>query len=117
VGTQTVEALAPAVNFYRTTAWRRLRWHVLVRDGFRCVVCGADVGSRGAARVDHILPRKSHPHLELDPSNCRTLCTTHDNQAHREKRTRVRIGANGRIERFNTAVGVDGWPIDKTNER
>jgi 5-methylcytosine-specific restriction protein A len=98
-------------NFYRTKAWRRLRWHVLVRDNFRCVVCGADVGSRYAARVDHILPRKTHPHLELDEANCRTLCAAHDNQSHREKGSRrVTLGAHGRVERFNVAVDNDGWP-------
>lgn len=95
------------MNFYYTKAWRRLRWAVLVRDGFRCVVCGADVGSRGKARVDHIKPRKTHPHLELEMSNCRTLCAAHDNQAHREKRAH---SSGARIERFNTPIGNDGWP-------
>ena len=95
------------MNFYRTKAWRRLRWSVLVRDNFRCVICGADVGSRYAARVDHILPMKSHPHLALDATNLRTLCAAHDNQAHREKPSG---GKGGRIERFNTPIDIDGWP-------
>ena len=35
---------------------RRLRWRILNRDDFRCVVCGAD------AATDHSVPARSGPH-------------------------------------------------------
>lgn len=93
--------------FYTSAAWRKLRWLVLRRDHFRCVVCGCSVAERGAARVDHIHPRRTHPQLELDINNCRTLCATHDNQAHSEK---AAGGGGARRERFRLGVGADGWP-------
>jgi 5-methylcytosine-specific restriction endonuclease McrA len=97
--------------FYFSPAWRALRLLVLRRDRWRCVVCGAGVWARGAARVDHIKPRRTHPDLELVSDNCRTLCTLHDAQAHRE-RGPGRAPVVGRVERFTLrGVGADGWPI------
>lgn len=95
--------------FYSSPAWRQLRRQALQRDGERCVVCGVDVSAPGAARVDHIKTRRERPDLELALSNVRTLCSTHDNQGHREKRT----GASSRDERFVIA-GCDqnGLPAD-----
>jgi hypothetical protein len=82
----------------------------LARDGFRCVVCGCSVVGKGQARVDHIKPRRTHPHLAFVLSNLRTLCAKHDNQAHREK------GCGGSAERDERFVvkgcGADGWPVD-----
>jgi len=97
--------------FYYSQAWRELRAHVLKRDGYRCVVCGGDVSAVGAARVDHIKPRSTHPHLELDSPNCRTLCPLHDSQAHRE---RSRGGGGDRIEKFRIiGSDADGFPIGR----
>jgi 5-methylcytosine-specific restriction endonuclease McrA len=99
--------------FYTSKPWRRLRLVVLKRDHFRCVVCGSDVSALGAARIDHILPRSSHPELELSPRNLRTLCVFHDGQAHIE---RLHPRPDGqRTERFGPArrpISVDGWPED-----
>ena len=111
-----VMAYKRADPFYRSSEWRHLRAAIVRRDGFKCVVCGADVSASGAATVDHIKPRLTHPHLSLDPANLRTLCGSRakggngcDNQSHREKAT----GAPTRDERF-VIRGVDpaGWPID-----
>lgn len=44
--------------------WGRIRESVLVRDGRRCVFCGA-----AANQVDHILPDGPHT-----PDNLRSLC-------------------------------------------
>jgi 5-methylcytosine-specific restriction endonuclease McrA len=97
--------------FYYSPAWRALRIVVLRRDRWRCVVCGADVSGRGAARIDHIEPRRTNPDIALCPANCRTLCTLHDAQAHRE-RGPGRAPVARRIERFTLKrVGPDGWPI------
>jgi hypothetical protein len=41
-----------AASFYFLPEWRKLRWAVLRRDAFRCVVCGRDVSGSGPARVD-----------------------------------------------------------------
>jgi hypothetical protein len=68
------------------------------RDGYRCVICGADISGRGQARVDHIEPVRTHPHQALSLDNLRSLCPTHDNQGHREKGRRS--AALGREERF-----------------
>ena len=96
-----------ARHFYQQPAWRKLRLIALRRDHFRCVVCGIDVSGSGKARVDHIKPRKTHPHLAFTLSNLRTLCPAHDAQSHLEKLT----GSTQRIERF-TLRGCDanGWP-------
>ena len=94
-------------SFYRTKEWRRFRYAILVRDNFRCVICGADVSAIGAARVDHIKPLRTHPHLGFEPSNTRTLCVIHDAQGHREKGS----GSHQRDARFSGAT-VDGFPLD-----
>jgi 5-methylcytosine-specific restriction endonuclease McrA len=94
--------------FYYSAAWRKTKALVLARDGYRCVVCGADVSAPGASRVDHIIARKDRPDFALDPANLRTLCATHDNQAHREKGSRSAV----RAERFG-GCDVTGMPLDK----
>src|SRR3954451_22058276 len=82
--------------------------------GYCCVVCGCSVKDKGQSRVDHVLPRSTHPHLELSLSNLRTLCAAHDNQGHREK---GRTGSSERVERFTPVrgCGADGWPTDASH--
>ncbi len=56
----------------------------------------------------HIRPRRIHPQLALEPSNCRAPCAAHDNQAHREKGSRAPDDFDGgRVERCRDC-GVDG---------
>ena len=74
-----------AGGFYDTPQWKAVRRLVLMRDGYRCTVCGCTVRGKGNARVDHIRSIHDRPDLGLVLSNLRTLCTEHDNQAHREK--------------------------------
>ena len=95
--------------FYTSQAWRDLRRRALARDGYRCVVCHRSIAAPGAARVDHIKPRSTHPHLGLVLANLRSLCAEHDNQSHREKGR----GGGPRDERF-VIRGCDagGWPAD-----
>jgi len=101
----------PAVPFLWSKEWRALRLLALRRDGWCCVKCGAYVGGKGQARIDHILPRSTHPHLALVLSNTRTLCASCDNQSHREKGQRGPPGT--RQERIDIR-GADrtGMPLD-----
>jgi 5-methylcytosine-specific restriction endonuclease McrA len=102
----------PVDPFYKSRAWQALRSFVLVRDQYRCVICGLNVAGPGAARIDHIKPRSTHPAFALDPGNCRTLCPRCDAQSHRERPVKDKTSL-ARIERFNVA-GCDaaGTPSD-----
>lgn len=71
--------------FYSSRAWRALSLLAAKRDGFCCVLCGADVSGKGARRCDHIIPITQAWHLRLMLDNVRTLCARCDNQRHIEK--------------------------------
>jgi 5-methylcytosine-specific restriction endonuclease McrA len=63
------------VAFYKSDAWRRVRYAVLERDGARCVCCGRTPQKHGViVHVDHVKPRSVEPKLELDPTNLQVLC-------------------------------------------
>lgn len=55
-------------------AWRSLRYRVLAKSNRRCECCGASPMTGAVLHVDHIKPRSTHPHLELDPNNMQILC-------------------------------------------
>jgi hypothetical protein len=64
----------PRVDDRRTTRninWR-LRALVLMRDGARCQLCGADVASGAKLHVDHIVPWSKGGETELE--NLQILC-------------------------------------------
>lgn len=61
-------------SFYRSQAWRSLRYRVLAKSNRRCECCGASPMTGAVLHVDHIKPRSTHPHLELDPNNMQILC-------------------------------------------
>lgn len=63
-----------ANNFLSTYEWRVVRMKVLKRDGAKCACCGATPHDGRVMNVDHIKPRKTHPHLALDESNLQVLC-------------------------------------------
>jgi hypothetical protein len=99
-----------AGGFYDTPAWKAARRTALIRDGYRCVVCKTDIRGSGKARVDHIKPLSTHPHLALNLNNLRSLCTNHDNQGHREKMRRF---AAAREEKMViNGCDEDGTPLD-----
>ncbi len=50
----------------------RLRYQIMQRDGFRCVLCGASQANGATLHVDHIQPI-SKGGLTV-PENLRTLC-------------------------------------------
>ena len=97
-------------RLYDTGAWKAARRAALKRAGYRCSLCGVSVAHRGASRVDHIQPVRTHPHLALNPDNLRVLCVLHDNQSHREK-WRGKGAARAREQKF-TGSDVRGFPID-----
>ena len=96
-------------RFYHTPGWKAARRAALRRDGYRCRVCGVGLGKRGQARVDHIQPVRTYPHLALSLANLRSLCPLHDNQSHREKGRGS--GTPQRDERFG-GCDVSGVPLD-----
>lgn len=61
-------------DFYRSRAWRQLRYQALRRDGGRCACCGRTRAHGVVIHVDHIEPRSKRPDLELTLSNLQVLC-------------------------------------------
>ena len=56
--------------FITSSAWRKLRKQVLIRDGHQCTRCG----STKSLTVHHIIPVRTDPSLALEMDNCITLC-------------------------------------------
>lgn len=65
------EEIKKNTDFYKTPAWTKLRYEVIRMHGKRCMACG---DNSGMVHVDHILPRSTHKHLELDINNLQVLC-------------------------------------------
>ncbi len=82
-----------------TKQWRDLRKACLVRDGYRCIVCG-----ERAVVVDHIVSRKAGGQDTL--SNLRSLCRQHDNQCKEDAQGKRRSGNQFR------GCDVYGNPLD-----
>jgi 5-methylcytosine-specific restriction endonuclease McrA len=67
-------------DFYSSRTWHKLR--AKVKSSWRstgrpCAYCNKplDWGSKNAVIVDHVLNRRKHPHLALEPSNL--VCLHH----------------------------------------
>lgn len=60
--------------FYSSYKWRKQRYKIIVRDGGRCLACGASPADGVVLNVDHIKPLKKYWGLRLDPDNLQTLC-------------------------------------------
>lgn len=60
-----------AEAFYRSRAWKKLRYEVLRVHGKKCMCCGRD---DRPVHVDHIKPRSKYPELALDIDNLQVLC-------------------------------------------
>ena len=60
-------------DFYRSQAWRDLRYRALDKHGRRCQKCGA-TQAEASLHVDHIKPRSKYPELELEFDNLQVLC-------------------------------------------
>ncbi len=67
----------PTDGFYQTARWRKLRRYVLVREP----LCRDPFGEHAewsevvsATEMDHIVPRRVRPELELSLENLQALC-------------------------------------------
>ena len=60
--------------FYTSSAWRSMRYNVLVAYGRKCMCCGASPSDGIVLHVDHIKPRSDRPDLELEFNNLQVLC-------------------------------------------
>jgi len=69
-----------------------LRYDVLKRDNFRCVICGASAETGARLHVDHIIPVSKGGKSEI--SNLRTLCE------------RCNVGKSDKIESPETAENL-----------
>lgn len=63
-----------------------MRYDIMNRDGFKCVICGASAKEGAHLHIDHIVPISKGG--KSVPSNLRTLCE------------RCNIGKSNKIERF-----------------
>ena|ERR1700676_1411336 len=64
---------AGTFDFFKSSDWRKLRFKILRKYGFRCMACGLD-NTKTVLHVDHIKPRSKYPSFELDPNNLQVLC-------------------------------------------
>ena len=62
------------VRFYSSTAWKKLRAMIKVRDNGLCQSCLADKHIVIGTIVDHIIPIKVDWNLRLTESNLQLLC-------------------------------------------
>jgi len=63
-----------AEDFYRSDAWRVVRYKALTAHGGVCQCCGARASLGRPLHVDHIKPRSLYPDLQLEISNLQVLC-------------------------------------------
>jgi len=62
-------------DFYRSEAWRKLRYEALKLYGGECMLCGKSKHKDDAIlHVDHIKPRSKYPDLALELKNLQVLC-------------------------------------------
>ena len=61
-------------KWYRTSRWQKLRWKVLVRDGFRCAICGRVEGDTSQLVADHKKKHGGNMDRFFDESGLQTLC-------------------------------------------
>lgn len=61
-------------DIHNTTAWKKLRYFVLKRDGGKCVLCGRGAKDNVVLHIDHIKPASLYPELYYDIDNLQTLC-------------------------------------------
>lgn len=61
-------------RFYEGFEWRRLRYSILKKYGFRCLACGRSPEDGAVIHVDHIKPLRKNWDLRLDPDNLQPLC-------------------------------------------
>lgn len=61
-------------EFLLSFEWRAVRMQAIKKYGAICQCCGASPATGAVMNVDHIKPRKTHPHLALVLDNLQVLC-------------------------------------------
>ena len=61
-------------DFYKSPAWKKIRFSVLSQSNGCCSLCGASAKDGICMHVDHIKPRSKYPDLELEARNLQVLC-------------------------------------------
>lgn len=91
--------------FYGSARWKRLR-EAQLRAHPLCAFC-LQIGRVTAATVvDHIKPHKGQGGLFFSRDNLQSLCDAEPWRCHsRRKQSIERLG-------YDTAIGLDGWPVD-----
>lgn len=65
----------PSEEFYKSDAWREIRYKVLQIYKGECALCGRSKRVHGVTiHVDHIVPRSLNASLELSMDNLQLLC-------------------------------------------
>ena len=95
-------------NFYQRQPWKRLRQKIILRDQGYCRYCKDKTAAKAGDIIDHWLPRRKFPELELYSDNlfcCCSLC-------HSDK-TRVEISfpGSGSLADWLTVHGFPKPPI------
>ena len=71
--------------WYKTARWQRLRWSVLVRDGFTCAMCGRLEGDTSKLVCDHVDPHRGDE-AKFWAGPFQTLCKgCHDGEKQRSE--------------------------------
>lgn len=82
--------------WYSLARWRRLRWSVLIRDGFTCRRCRILVGDTSQLVADHIRSHRGDPALFWAETNLQCLCKPcHDRAKQAEERRSPRLNHHG----------------------
>jgi hypothetical protein len=71
-GEITRKQLLKPVPLPKRTVPRKLRYAILKRDDYRCVLCGASAKDGAKLHIDHIIPASKGGGIH--PSNLRVLC-------------------------------------------
>lgn len=62
---------------YQTPEYRAWRKAVLIKDGFKCIVCKRGKPAVKVLQCDHIKSYSQHPELRYNVNNGRVLCVYH----------------------------------------
>jgi len=82
----------PWRRWYKTSRWQKLRWSVLVRDGFQCQKCQRIDGDTSRLVCDHVEPHRGDETLFWS-GPFQTLCKgCHDSVKQSEERRAVKDG-------------------------
>lgn len=74
-------------RWYKTARWQRLRWDVLVRDGFQCQRCQRIEPDSAQLVADHVRAHRGDEALFWDSGNLQCLCRScHDGAKQRAER-------------------------------